>query len=173
MKTKEFKLTNLAVENKTTIYIFTIVLAIFGIMQYASTPKEQFPDIVFPYFMINTIHPGTSPADMENLITSPIEKELKGIDGIKNISSKSLQDFSLVVAEFEVNADETQAYLDVKQSIDDVRPKLPSNIFQEPKITRLNLSEAPILYINLSGDLGLIKLKKYADDLQDEIEVLE
>ena len=173
MKTKEFKLTNLAVENKTTIYIFTIVLAIFGIMQYASTPKEQFPDIVFPFFMINTIHPGTSPADMENLITSPIEKGLKGIDGIKNISSKSLQDFSLVVAEFEVNADETQAYLDVKQSIDDVHSKLPSNIFQEPKITRLNLSEEPILYINLSGDLGLIKLKNYADDLQDEIEVLE
>ena len=173
MKTKDFKLTNLAVDNKTTIYIFTIVLAIFGIMQYASTPKEQFPDIVFPYFMINTIHPGTSPADMENLITSPIEKELKGIDGIKNISSKSLQDFSLVVAEFEVNADETQAYLDVKQSIDDVRSKLPSDIYQEPKITRLNLSETPILYINLSGDLGLEKLKKYADDLQDEIEVLE
>ena len=112
MKNKEFKLTNLAVENKTTIYIFTIVLAIFGIMQYSSTPKEQFPDIVFPYFMINTVHPGTSPADMENLITSPIEKELKGIDGIKKISSKSLQDFSLIVAEFEVNADETQAYLD-------------------------------------------------------------
>lgn len=173
MKTKEFKLTNLAVQNKTTIYIFTVVLAIFGIMQYSSTPKEQFPDIVFPYFMINTIHPGTSPADMENLITYPIEKELKGIDGIKNISSKSLQDFSLIVVEFEVNADETQAYLDVKQSIDDVRSKLPSNIFQEPKITRLNLSETPILYINLSGDLGLIKLKKYADDLQDEIEVLE
>ena len=173
MKNKEFKLTNLAVENKTTIYIFTIVLAIFGIMQYSSTPKEQFPDIVFPYFMINTVHPGTSPADMENLITSPIEKELKGIDGIKKISSKSLQDFSLIVAEFEVNADETQAYLDVKQSIDDVRSKLPSDIFQEPKITRLNLSEQPILYINLSGDLGLEKLKKYADGLQDEIEVLE
>lgn len=173
VKSKGFKLSNIAVDNKTTIFIFTAVLTIFGIMQYLSTPKEQFPDIVFPYFMINTIHPGTSPADMENLITSPIEQELKGIEGMKTISSKSLQDFSLIVAEFDVNANETQAYLDVKQSIDDVRSKLPSDIFQEPQITRLNLSEQPILFINLSGDVGLVKLEKYAKDLQDEIESLE
>ena len=82
---KEFKLSNQAIDNKTTVYIFTVLITIFGIMQYVTTPKERFPEIVFPYFMISTIHPGTSPTDMENLITQPIEKELKGIDGIKHI----------------------------------------------------------------------------------------
>ena len=72
MKFKEFKLTNLSVKNLTTIYIFTAILVIFGFMQYNTTPKEQFPEIVFPYFMVSTIHPGTSPADMENLVTRPI-----------------------------------------------------------------------------------------------------
>jgi multidrug efflux pump len=170
---KEFKLSNLAVDNKTTIYIFTFILIIFGIMQYQSTPKEKFPDIVFPYFMITTINPGTSPVDMENLITRPIEKELKGIKGIKHITSQSLQDYSVVVVEFEVTADETKAYLDVKQAVDDSRADLPNDLYEEPKITQIDVSEIPILYVNLSGDLGLVKLKQYAEDLQDEIEGLE
>ena len=69
---KEFKLSNRAIDNKTTVYIFTFLIAIFGVMQYISTPKEKFPEIVFPYFMVTTIHPGTSPTAAENLITRPI-----------------------------------------------------------------------------------------------------
>ncbi|MFC2165871.1 efflux RND transporter permease subunit [Acidobacteriota bacterium] len=173
MKNREFKLTNIAVENKTTVYIFLILLIIFGIMQYNATPKEEFPEIVFPYFVIATLHPGTSPLEMENLVTRPIEKHLKGIDGVKEIGSKSIQDFSSIFIEFEIDADETQAYLDVKQAVDDARTELPSDLFQEPEIRQIEFSERPILYINLSGDLGLIKLKLLAEDLQEEIEGLE
>ncbi|TET21166.1 MAG: efflux RND transporter permease subunit, partial [Candidatus Aminicenantes bacterium] len=173
MKHKEFKLTNLSVANKTTIYIFTMILVIFGFMQYDATPKEKFPEIVFPYFMVSTIHPGTSPADMENLITRPIEKHLKGIDGVKHISSNSIQDFSSIFIEFELTADEMQAYIDVRQAVDDARAELPSDLFREPEVSRIDLSEIPILFINLSGDLGLVKLKDIAEDLEDKIESLE
>jgi multidrug efflux pump len=173
MRFKEFKLTNLAIGNRTTIYIFTAILVIFGILQYDATPKEKFPEIVFPYFMVSTIHPGTSPADMENLVTRPIEKHLKGINGVKHINSNSIQDFSSIFIEFELTADEMQAYLDVRQAVDDARSELPSDLFSDPDVTRINLSEIPILFINLSGDLGLVKLKQLAEDLQDEIESLE
>jgi multidrug efflux pump len=173
MKSKEFKLTNLAVDNKTTIFIFTVLLLIFGYMQYQATPKEKMPEIVFPYYMVTTIHPGTSPTDMENLITRPTEKQLKGINGVKHINSNSIQDFSSIFIEFELSADDTQAYLDVKQAVDDARGELPTDLFQEPEINRIDLSEIPILFINLSGDVGLVKLKEYADTLQDEIESLE
>jgi len=173
MKHKEFKLTNLSVANRTALYIFMVALLIFGFMQYDATPKEKFPEIVFPYFMVSTIHPGTSPADMENLITRPIEKQLKGIDGVKQISSNSIQDFSSIFIEFELSADEMQAYLDVRQAVDDARAELPPDLFSEPEVTRIDLSEIPILYINLSGDLGLVRLKEIAEDLQDEIESLE
>ena len=173
MKKIEFKLTNLSVANRTTIYIFTVILVIFGFMQYNATPKEKFPEIIFPYFMVSTLHPGTSPIDMENLISRPIEKHLKGIDGIKHISSNTIQDFSSIFIEFELNADEMRAYLDVRQAVDDARGDLPSDLFSEPEVTRIDLSEIPILFINLSGDLGLVKLKKIAEDLQDEIESLE
>jgi len=170
---KEFGLSNSAIDNKTTVYIFTILLVIFGIMQYIDTPKEKFPEIVFPYFMITTIHPGTSPTDVENLITRPIEKELKGINGIKHINSNSLQDVSLIVVEFDVQTDETQAYLDVQKAVNDARTELPNDLYQEPELTQIDVSEIPILYVNLSGDLGLVQLKKYADDLKDRIEALE
>ena len=173
MKHKEFKLTNISVANRTALYIFTVALVIFGFMQYEATPKEKFPEIVFPYFMVSTIHPGTSPADMENLITRPIEKQLKGIDGVKQINSNSIQDFSSIFIEFELSADEMQAYLDVRQAVDDARAELPPDLFSEPEVTRIDLSEIPILYINLSGDLGLVRLKEIAEDLQDEIESLE
>ncbi len=173
MKYKEFKPTNAAIANRTTIYIFTILLVIFGIIQYNATPKERFPEIVFPYFMIGTIHPGTSPADVENLITRPIEKQLEGIDGVKQISSNSIQDYSSIFIEFELSADETRAYLDVKQAVDDARSELPTDLFQEPQISRIDLSEIPILFINLSGDIGLVKLKEMAEKLQDRIEALE
>jgi len=170
---KEFSLTNRAVDNKVTIYIFTVLLTIFGIIQYMSTPKERFPEVVFPYFMISTIYPGTSPADMENLVTRPIEKELKGINGIKHINSQSLQDVSLIIVEFDVNTDEIQAYLDVKKAVDDSRADLPTDLLQDPELTQIDVSEIPIMFVNLSGDLGLIKLKEYADDLKDRLEGME
>jgi multidrug efflux pump subunit AcrB len=170
---KNFGLSNRAIDNKTTVYIFTILITIFGIMQYLTTPKEKFPEITFPYFMITTIHPGTSPVDVENLITRPIEKELKGINGIKHINSQSLQDVSLIVVEFEVNINDTKAYLDVKKAMDDSRTELPTDLYQEPELKQIDVSEIPILYVNLYGDLGLVKLKKYADDLKDRIEALE
>jgi multidrug efflux pump len=173
MAEREFKPSNAAISNRTTIYIFTALLVIFGVMQYNAIPKEKFPEIVFPYFMISTIQPGTSPADVENLITRPIEKQLKGINGVKEISSNSIQDYSSIFIEFEISADEMQAYLDVKQAVDDARSELPQDLFQEPQISRIDLSEIPVLFLNLTGDIGLIKLKDYADRLQDEIEALE
>ncbi len=173
MKFKEFKPTNLAISNRTTVYIFTMILVIFGIMQYNATPKELFPEIVFPYFMVGTIHPGTAPADVESLITQPIEKQLKGINGVKQIASNSIQDYSSIFIEFELSADEMQAYLDVRQAVDDARSDLPSDLFQDPQVTRIDLSEIPVLFINLSGDIGLVKLKSLAKELQDEIEALE
>ncbi len=173
MKEPQFKLSNLAVENRITVYIFTILLIIFGVMQYHSTPKEKFPEIVFPYFMIGTLHPGTSPVDVENLITRPIEKHLKGVDGVKHINSQSIQDYSIIFIEFELSADDVQAYLDVNQALDSARSELPADLFQDPQVSRIDFSEIPILFINLYGDADLVRLKKYADDLQEQIEALE
>lgn len=173
MKIRKFKPTSFAVDNKLTIYFITFILIVAGILSYLSTPKESFPEIVFPYYSITTIYPGTGPEDIENLVTRPIEKELKSINGIKHVTSKSLQDFSLIFIEFETNVNDMTAELDVKEAVDNAKPNLPTDLLDDPEVTRIDLSEYPVLFINLSGDLGLVKIKEYAEDLQDEIEGLE
>ncbi|MGC8802568.1 MAG: efflux RND transporter permease subunit, partial [Bacteroidales bacterium] len=97
---KEFKPTSWSIDNKTSIYVLAIMLAIFGLVSYNSIPKEQFPEIVIPQIIVSTVYPGTSPTDMENLVTRPLEKNLKSISGVKKISSKSVQDYSLIIVEF-------------------------------------------------------------------------
>ncbi|MCD4678795.1 MAG: efflux RND transporter permease subunit [Bacteroidales bacterium] len=173
MKIRSFKPANFAVENRTTIYFITLFLVVYGIVSYYTTPKESFPEVVFPYFSVSAIYPGTSPADMENLVTRPIEKELKSIKGIKEVSSNSIQDFSLIMIEFETNIDNAVAFQDVKDAVDKAKSELPTDLLDDPAITKIDLSEFPILNINLSGDLGLVTIKSYADDLQDEIESMQ
>lgn len=173
MSNRNFKLTNFAVDNRITVYFFTILLVISGIWAYESTPKEQFPEVTFPYFMVSTIYPGTSPSDMENLVTRPIEKQLKSISGIKKMTSKSLQDVSLVVVEFETNVNQQIANQDVKDAVDKAKADLPATLYDDPEVTEIDLSEMPILNINMSGDLSLVRIKELAEDLQDDIEALE
>ena len=74
---KQFKPTSWAINNKTSIFIFTVILIIMGISTYNSLPKESFPDIVIPTIIVNTTYGGTSPTDMENLVTRHIEKRIK------------------------------------------------------------------------------------------------
>jgi len=176
-KEKEFALTNIAINNRVTVYIFTVIMIFAGMIAYNSTPKESFPEVTFPYFSVSTIYVGTSPEDMVNLVTHPIEKELKSVKGVKSISSKSLQDFSLVFIEFETNVDENRAMQDVKDAVDKSKPNLPPELAVDPnalpEVTRIDLSEIPVLNISLSGNLGLVKIKEYAEDLQDRIEELQ
>jgi len=170
MKNRRFPLSDYAVSNRVTIYFFTVILTLFGILSYQSTPKENFPEVDFPYFSISTVYPGTSPEDIENLVTRPIEKELKSIDGIKELTSNSVQDFSMILIEFETDVDNDEAYQDVTEAINRAKADLPEELAQEPEILDINPSEFPILYINMTGDMGLVKIKEYAEDLQDEIE---
>lgn len=172
-KFKEFKPTSWAIDNKLSIYVLVIIIAVFGLFNYLTIPKEQFPEIVIPNIIVNTVYPGTSPADIENLITRPIEKNIKAINGVKKVSSRSVQDFSAIVVEFNTGVDVTDAKQKVKDAVDKSKVDLPSDLKTEPEVSDIDLSDIPIMYLNLSGDLPLDKLKKYGDDLKDRIESLK
>lgn len=170
---KEFKPTSWSIENKTSIYVLAIIISVFGIFSYNSIPKEQFPEIVIPQILINTFYPGTSPADIENLITKPIEKNIKSISGVKNVTSTSVQDFSTIVVEFQTDVEVDEAKQKVKDAVDKTKADLPmTDIKMGPDVQDIDLSQIPIMYINLSGRFTLDKLKKYAEIMQDRIEGL-
>lgn len=167
---KEFKPTSWAIDNRVTIFILSIIVTLAGISVYNSIPKEQFPEIVIPTIYVSTVYPGTSPADMENLVTKPIEKEIKGISGIKKLTSNSLQDFSNVIVEFGTDVNVAEAKQKVKDAVDKARGELPNDLPRDPTVLEIDLSEIPIMYINLSGNIELARLKDYAEDVKDLVE---
>ncbi|SEL08447.1 Multidrug efflux pump subunit AcrB [Chitinophaga rupis] len=172
---KEFKPTSWSIDNKVSIYVATIIIAFAGILSYISLPKEQFPEVVFPQFYINTLYPGTAPEDMETLVTKPIEKQLGGISGVKEIKSTSLQDYSIITIEFNTDVDIETARQEVREKVDEAKADLPSDLTvngKEPQIIKIDVSQIPIMNVNLSGDFDLQSLKKYADEMQDRIEAL-
>ncbi len=171
---KEFKPTSWSVNNKTSIYLLVIFLSIAGVFQFVTLPKEQFPDIVIPTIYVQTIHVGNSPRDIENLVTKPIEKQIKGITGAKinKITTTSQQDYSAIVVEFDTEVKTDIALQKVKDAVDKAKQDLPTDLTQEPAAREISFSEMPIMYVNISGNYDLQRLKRYADQMQDRLEEL-
>jgi multidrug efflux pump len=173
-KFKQFKPTSWSIKNKTSIYLLMIFVTVWGVMQFVTLPKEQFPDIVVPQIYVQTIYYGNSPKDIENLVTKPIEKQIKGITGakIEKVTSTSQQDYSAIIIEFESDVKIDVALQKVKDAIDKAKQDLPTDLTQQPTALEINLSDQPIMYVNVSGDYDLMRLKKYADKLKDRLEDL-
>jgi multidrug efflux pump len=169
---KYFRPTNWAINNRTSVYIITVLISLAGMVIFQSIPKENFPDIVIPTIYVPTIYPGASPEDIENLITKPLEKEIKGISGIKKLTSNSIQDVSVILVEFNTGIDVDVAKQKVSNAVDKAKTELPSDLDKDPNVQEVNFSEFPIMNVNVAGDYPLDQLKKYAEDLQDKIETL-
>ncbi|RZK41194.1 MAG: efflux RND transporter permease subunit [Pedobacter sp.] len=169
---KEFKPSSWAIDNKTAIYVLTIMISIAGIFAYNSTPKENFPEVIIPKIFVQTVYPGTSPSNMENLVTKQLEKQIKSTQGLKKITSNSYQDFSIITAEFGTDVDIKDAKQRIKDAVDKAKTDLPNDLPDDPVVMDINLSDLPIMYLNISGDFDLKKLKEYADDIQDRIEAM-
>ncbi len=167
---RDFKLTTLSLKNRNTVFLLTFVIVLFGGISYKGLPKELFPDIVIPTILIQTTYPGNAPIDIENLITRPIEKEIEGINGISELSSTSAQDASMIFVEFNTGTDIQDALTDVKDAVDKSMSELPNDLLYDPLVMDIDLSEFPIININLSGDFSLEELREYAEYLEDEIE---
>lgn len=171
---KEFKLTSWVIDHATVTYVATIAITLWGLSIFTSLPKESFPDIVVPQIYVSTIYAGTSPKDMENLVTRPIEKEIKAITGarIRKVTSTSIQDFSSILVEFETNVKIDEAKRKVKDAVDRARVDLPDDLTSEPDVQEVSFSDFPIMFVNVSGNYPGIKLKEYAEKLQDRFEEL-
>ena len=173
-KGKTFFATDWAIRNKTAVYLITLFITVWGVSLFVNLPKEQFPDVVIPTIVVQTIYVGNSPKDMENLVTRPIEKQLRGISGVKinKITSTSLQDFSAIVVEFSTSVKTDVALQKIKDAVDKSRKDLPNDLTQEPAVQEISLSEFPIMAVNVSGDYDAIKLGDFAETVKDRLEEL-
>ena len=172
-KIKEFFATSWAIDNRTSIYVLAIFISVLGLMNYYAIPKETFPQVVIPYIVVATPYPGTSPEDIENLVTRPIEKQLKSISNVKNITSNSVPDYSAIVVEFDPDLSIETAKQRVRDAVDKAKTDLPTDLPADPDISDIDLSAMPVMFINISGNYDLVKLKNYAEIAQDRIEGLK
>lgn len=172
---KEFKPSSWAIDNKTAIYALVVLLTILGLVSYNNLPKENFPDIAQSKVFVTTSYLGQSPQNIEILVTRQIEKRLKSLKGLKKVTSNSYDNISIITAEFNGNILIKDAKDDVKEAVDKAKPDLPQgdNNLKEPVISDINVADLPILYVNISGNYDLKKLKEYADNLKDAIESMK
>ena len=156
---KEFKPTSWVIDNKTVTYVATIVITLWGLNIFNTLPKESYPDIVIPQIYVATVYAGTSPKDMEELVTRPIEKQIKGITGarIRSIKSTSIQDYSSILVEFETDVQVDAAKQKVKDAVDKAKTDLPNDLTVQPDVIEVAFSDFPIMFVNVSGHYDAIK----------------
>jgi len=172
-KLKEFGLTSLAIDNATSVFLVSFMILLFGLQSYQKMPKQQYPDASMPTIFVNTPYFGNSAEEIENLISRPIEKELEGVEGIKSVNSTSIQDFSVIVAEFEASLEMSEVLRKTKDAVDKAKSELPTDLKQDPEILEINFSEIPIVTVNVSGDYSPDELRAYAEQLKNKIELIK
>ena len=144
------KLTDYAIRHRITVYVFVSVLILFGGSAYISLPKGAAPDITIPVIVVSTLYIGAPPQDVEDLITRRIEKELQGLENVKEIRSSSVEGAATITVEFNPNVDIDGAFQRVKDKVDLAVPELPGDA-EDPMVMEINFSNIPMMVINMAG----------------------
>jgi len=161
-----------AVKNRVSVMVLAFIILGIGLYSYSVLPRESDPDITIPYVFVRTEYRGVSASDIETSITIKIEKKLKGLDKVKNVSSVSSQGLSQINIEFLPGTDIEEVLTRVKDKVDEAKNDLPTDLENDPSVFEVNISEMPIVIYSLAGECGPRVLKKIADDLKDDIEAV-
>lgn len=174
----EFKISSWSIDNRMTVYVVMAIILALGTLAYYSMPREAFPEIIETKIYVSSVNPGNSAEDIEKFITEPLEEEFKSVAGVKEITSTTLQDYSIIIVEFEENVEVAVAKQLIKDEVDQVKaettwPVMTNGAKVEPNVFDLNFSEEfPILNVDITGDYPVQQLKDYARYLQKKIELL-
>ena len=163
------QITKFAVEHATAVFVLMFCILLGGMISYNSLPREAAPDIAIPVVIVSTPYFGVSPADMETLVTQPMEKELKSLKGIKKMTSTSAESVSLVTVEFETDVNIEDALQKVREKVDKVKPDIPADA-EDSEVIEINPSDWPVLIANVSGDMDPVRLKEIGESMKDDIE---
>lgn len=155
---------------RTVVFLMVIVISI-GLLTYINIAKDAEPDIDIPFIYIGVAHQGISPEDAERLIVKPLENQLKTIEGLEDMMATAINGYGSVLLEFDIKFDKDKALGDVREKVDMVKSKLPSDA-EEPVVLEFNMAEMPTLVISLSGDIPDRTLFYHAKRLQTKIEAI-
>ena len=162
---------NAALARSRPVLLLLALILVAGAMTYLTIPKEAEPDVAIPIIYVSIPHDGISPEDAERLLLRPMEKELRTIEGLKELRSKAIEGLGTVTLEFEAGFNAEQALTDVRESVDVAKGELP-NETKEPSVHEVNIALFPVLVVTLYGDVPERTLVTKARDLRDKLEAL-
>ena len=163
------KITRFAINHAVSVYVLIFAIFIGGLFAYQQMPREAAPDIAIPVVIVSTPYFGVSPADIETLITQPMERQFQGLRDLREMTSTSAESVSLIILEFDPDVQIEDALQRIRADVDQVRPDLPSDA-EDPEIIEINASDWPILVANVSGDMDPLRLLHLAEEMEDDIE---
>lgn len=157
------------IKNYRFTYLIIFFIVVMGFFSMFTIPREAEPEVEVPFAVVNTVYPGATPTDVEELVTNKIEDRIKNLENLKNFTSSSGQGFSSIFVEFFAEADLAESFRKLREAVDNAEPELPDEA-ELPAVTEINFNDFPIVTYSLVGDYGEIELKEFADLLQDEFE---
>lgn len=160
-----------AMDRYRTTSLILLFLLLSGAVSFLSIPKEAQPDVAIPIIYVSIPYEGISPDDAVRLLVRPMEKELKSIEGVKEMRAVGGEGHASVTLEFDAGFDSDKALQDVREKVDIAKAKLPAAT-EEPEIHEVNVALFPVLNIALSGAISEREMLTIARDLKDEIESL-
>ena len=164
-------ISNYSIHHRTTILVVLTIIVITGMSAYMTLPRESAPDIEFPFITVVGSYEGASPSDIESLVTYPIERKLKNLTDVKKMESTSSEGSSVIFLEFEPGIDIDTALQKVRDKVDEAGPDLPDDMQDDPMVNEVSATEEwPVMYVNISGDVGLVRLKDIAEDMEEDFE---
>ncbi len=165
-------ISNYAIKFRIAVLVFVVVFVLTGVTSYLTMPREGSPDITIPYVFITAVYEGTAPEDMEKLVTVHLEKQLNDLENVKEMRSTTSDSVTFIAIEFLAGQDIDTALQRAKDKVDLAQPDLPLDL-DAPLVQAINISsDIPILSLALSGDTDLNRLKHLAEDLKEEIELV-
>jgi len=147
--------------------MFILGLVVLGIVSFSEIGVDLFPKVDFPIVSVTTTLKGASPEIMDIDVTDKIEEAVNTINGVKTITSTSLEGASSIIVEFQLERDIDIAVQDVREQIAAVRSKLPDDI-SEPVIMKVNTDSSPVMWIAVTGQKTQVELSTYVDEVLKE-----
>jgi len=162
-------MTHLAIRRPLPTFVVFLVLVLLGIMTMEILPIDLMPDVTLPSVSVVTIYPGSSPEDVEKLVTEPLEQAISTVPDLNHVSSYSQEGVSAITAEFNWGADINVAVDDLRDRLDMVKKLLPEDA-EEPLIFKFDISQWPILIVAASAEDSTIDLRYLVEEqLVDEL----
>lgn len=162
------KLISFLVGRPLIVNLVSIFVVLMGLYSAVSINREAFPNVNLDRVQVNTVYPGATPAEIEQLIITPIEQELKSLTGIDRMISVAFPGSGRIDLELDPNSSNRQRIVsDVQLAVD--RAELPSGLPVQPKVVEIEGSIFPIIRLAISGNRTPLELKRLGDRIQDDL----